>query len=159
MKLSSLHLINESFEIEYYDSESWEDDDLDPYDVANKAEIVAHESGIRVMRNKELKFVALDRSYSDPVIGGVWTATYHDYEQDATVFDFDVAVDKEFRSSALVGLKLIEAAISEYNDLQDDRKYIRVWVINPKLVRVLERKYGFEIESDHGDGSAHMIYH
>ena len=159
MKLSSIHQINESFEIEYYDSESWEDDDLDPYDVVNKAEIVAHEAGVRISSNKELKFVALDRSYSDPIIGGVWIATYHDNEQDAIVFDFDVAVDKEFRSSALIGLKLIETAIDEYKNLDYDRKYIKVWVINPKLVRILERKYGFEIESEHGDGSAHMTYY
>ena len=159
MKLSSIHQINESFEIEYYDSESWEDDDLDPYDVVNKAEIVAYEAGVRISSNKELKFVALDRSYSDPIIGGVWIATYHDNEQDAIVFDFDVAVDKEFRSSALIGLKLIETAIDEYKNLDYDRKYIKVWVINPKLVRVLERKYGFEIESEHGDGSAHMTYY
>jgi len=159
MKLSSLYAINESVEIIYYDPESFNIDDLDPYDVEHKAEVVAHDSGIRIASNKNLKFVALDQSYSDPVVGGIWTATYYDDEQDATVFDFDVAVDKEFRSSALVGLKLIESAIGEYHDLPDDRKYIRVWVINPKLVRVLERKYGFEIESKHRDGSAHMTYH
>lgn len=159
MKLSSLYLIKESARIIYYDADEFDNDDLDPYDVANKAEMVAHESGIRITRNKELKFIALDESYSDPVIGGVWIDVYRDDEQDAIVFDFDVAVDKEFRSSALIGLKLIEAAIDEYKNLDHDRKYIRVWVINPKLVRVLERRYGFEIESEHGDGSAHMTYH
>jgi hypothetical protein len=34
-----------------------------------------------------------------------------------------------------------------------------VWVINPKLARWLEEKRGFEPESVHGDGSAHMVYY
>lgn len=159
MKLSSLYPILESVEFMYYDPENFDDSDLDPYEVAHKAEVVAMEAGIRIMSNKELKFVALDHSYSDPVVGGVWAATYHDDDNDAEVYDFDVAVDKDFRGPERVGLKLIDLALSDYQDLPADRKYVRVWVINPKLVRVLERKYGFEIESQNGDGSAHMTYH
>lgn len=159
MKLSSLYHILESIELIYYDIDNFDNSDLDPYDIANKAEIVAMEAGIRIMSNKELKFVALDNSYSDPVIGGVWVAIYHDDDNDAEVYDFDVAVDKDFRGPERVGLKLIDLALNDYHDLSVDKKYVKVWVINPKLVRVLERKYGFEIESQNGNGSAHMTYY
>ena len=36
MKLSSLYLIKESARIIYYDADEFDNDDLDPYDVANK---------------------------------------------------------------------------------------------------------------------------
>ena len=155
MKLSC---IIESTEIITYDPENFDDTDLDPYDIADKAEQVALDSGIRIMRGKELRFVALDNSYSDPVIGGVWVSIYHDDEVDATVYDFDVAVDKDFRGPEKIGLKLINMAIDDYKSLDDDRKCIKVLVVNEKLARVLERKYGFEIEF-YSSGHTHMIYY
>ena len=156
MKLS---LLAESVEIMYYDPENFDNSDLDPYDVADKAEMIAIDCGIRIMRNKELKFVALDNSYSDPVVGGLWTAIYHDSHENAEVYEFDVVVDKEFRGQGRIGLKLIDAALDDYRSLDVENKYISVWVVNPKLARVLERKYGFKIEADHLDGSLHMVYY
>jgi len=155
MKLSC---ITESVKIIYYEPENFDDTDLDPYDVADKAEKVAFDSGIRITRNKELKFVALDNSYSDPVIGGVWASIYYDSDIDATVYDFDVAVDKDFRGPEKIGLKLINMAINDYKSLDENRKCIKVFVINQKLARVLEKKYGFEIES-YSNGCTHMIYY
>lgn len=155
MKLS---LLAESVKIIYYDPENFDDSDLDPYDVADKAELIAMNSGIRIMRNKELRFVALDNSYSDSVVGGLWTEIYHDSDENAEVYNFDVVVDKEFRGHDRIGLKLINAALDDYRSLDVDNKYIRVWVVNPKLARVLERKYGFKTEADHLDGSVHMVF-
>ena len=56
-------------------------------------------------------------------------------------------------------MQLIDQAIEDLRTYQSEfpNTYARVWVINPKLVRVLEKRYGFEIESQYNDGSAHML--
>ena len=78
------------------------------------------------------------------------------------VYDFDVAVLPEYRKhESLVGIKLIDSALEDFQSLkaEEPRSYVRVWVVNPRLARVLERMYGFEPESTHSDGSAHLIYY
>lgn len=129
-------------------------DDYDPWITLDQAEAVTKKSGIRIDRNKELIFIAIEDA---DVIGAVWySVTDEDLGQ---IFDFDVAVHPQYRSGR-IGLELIEAAISEYHDLKSayDMLYIRVNVINPKLARVLERKYGFDVESEYS-GGAIMTYH
>lgn len=146
-----------------YDPESF-DVDYDPNIVADQADNIAMKSNIRVGRDKELLYVAL---VDGNTVGAVWSSLSKDHDtseyEDVYVFDFDVVVDPAFRSHSpeyRIGIKLIEAALQEYNHLKSEHKvYIRVWVVNPKLVKFLERQYNFEIESQHRDGSAHMVYH
>lgn len=156
-----LHTISESldnFRIERFDEDAY---DYDPWQAMDQAEKAATASGIHISRTKELTFLALDST--DECVGGVWVSTYVDGEDDngdkIYVYDFDVAVHQKARGS--VGLRLIEAAIDDFKngDYPYDKFYIKALVVNPKLVRVLERKYGFEIESDHGSGGVHMIYY
>lgn len=154
MKLSSI--LNESFATA--NIVPWDEmaDDYDPWVTADQAEAVAKNSGIRISSDKELSFIALDDR--GDVVGAIWTSFIPD--DIGAVFDFDVAVDKSSRGGN-IGLQLIDAALGLYEDQRDmaDHTYIRVWVVNPKLVRVLERKYGFEISNQYADGSAHMEYH
>lgn len=132
--------------------------DSDGYSIWEQAFAIASNSGIRIASNKELAFVAMD---GDAVVGAIWSATYHDDDQDAEVYDFDMAVDKNYRNQVGIFLKLMNAALEEYRSLLDynPRTYIRVWVVNPRLVSVLERRYGFELEAEHEGGSAHMTYY
>jgi ribosomal protein S18 acetylase RimI-like enzyme len=132
--------------------------DSDGYSIWEQAFAIASNSGIHIASNKELAFVAMDDA---TVVGGVWSARYHDEDQDAEVYDFDMAVDKNYRNQVGIFLKLMNAALGEYRDLLEynPRTYIRVWVVNPRLIDVLERRYGFELESRHGNGSAHMTYY
>jgi len=150
-----LETINESFHknfiLTYWDEDS---DQYDPWVAIDQAEKIAKDSGIRIASNKELSFIAFD-AISDDVIGATWKNIYSDEE--GMIYDFDVAVDKNNRGSN-VGLGLIEVSISDYIQNNDGDMKIRVWVVNPKLVRVLERKYGFEVMSQYPDGSAHMEY-
>jgi hypothetical protein len=122
-----------------------------------QAEALAEGSGIGISRHKNLGFVALDGD--GDVVGAVWHMWYKDEDQNAEVYDFDIAVDRPYQWGARVFLQLVEAAIEEYRARDELRSYIRVWVINPRLVGVLERKFGFEVESEHGDGSTHMTYY
>jgi ribosomal protein S18 acetylase RimI-like enzyme len=136
----------------------WTDEDYDttydPWVAADQADAVASKSGIRISSDKELASIAL---VGDDVVGAVWTSLTND---EPPVFDFDVAVDPDFRGTSRVGLKLIDSAVEDLRSHQGDfhGTSIRVWVINPKLVRVLENRYGFEIESQYEDGSAHMTF-
>lgn len=131
-------------------------DDYDPWEAMDQAEKVAADSGIRIGRDKDLQFIAIDESGT--VVGAVWASL--DGSDEGTVYDFDVAVDPKHRSGR-IGLELIDAALGdyEYHKADDPNTYVRVWVVNPKLVRVLERRYNFDIESEYRDGSAHMVYH
>lgn len=129
------------------------------YSVYEQALAIANQSGIHINRNKDLLLVAMDDNSN--VVGAVWNALYHDDDQEAMVFDFDVAVRPESRGSSKIGLKLIDAAIKEFENLKADydRIYIRVWVINPKLAHWLEYHRDFNVEGEHGDGSKHMTYY
>lgn len=150
MRLSSI--INESSNIVHWDEMS---DDYDPWVTMDQAEAIAKNSGIRISSDKNLSLIALN---NDQVTGAVWSSV--SAEEDQAIYDFDVVVGKDNRN-ARVGLQLIDAALNDYQYLKSeyDNLYVRVWVVNPKLVRVLENKYGFEITSQYNDGSAHMEYH
>lgn len=155
-----LNLINNGILLEFRSVARivrWDEyaDDYDPWVTADQADQVAKESGIRISRNKELLFIALN---SDDVVGAVWAALVPD--EIGTAFDFDVAVHPKYRTGRL-GLELIDAALGDFEAHQadDPNMFVRVHVVNPKLVRVLERKYGFEIEQQYGDGQAFMVYH
>jgi hypothetical protein len=128
------------------DADDYDDIDYDVWVAADQADAVMKKSGIRPDRNKELSLIALDNKSN--VIGAV----YDSYDHNEKTYSFDVAVLPEYRSGT--GLKLIKEAIEigqgfDYN--------ITLWVVNPKLVKVLENKFDFEIETQHSDGSAHMI--
>ena len=159
--------ITRSFLLEYQGQINivpWEEDpidaDYDPWVAADQADQVASKSGIRIDSTKELSWVAINEN--DDVIGALWSCfSIRDTDDigDQSVYDFDVAVDPEWRSGRL-GLQLIDHAIDDFRSHQSDfpDAFARVWVVNPKLVRVLENRYEFEIESQYSDGSAHMIF-
>lgn len=130
------------------------DFDYDPWVAADQADQIASKSGIRIDSTKELSWIAVNEA--DDVVGALWSHLSND---DPPVFDFDVAVDPDWRSGRL-GLQLIDNAIEDLRGHQSEfpGTHARVWVVNPKLVRVLENRYGFEIESQHSDGSAHMRF-
>lgn len=131
----------------------------DPWVAADQADKIAEKSNIRISRGKELSWIAVDGA--DNVIGAVWSSLEEDRESDdqRLIFDFDVVVDPKWRSGR-IGLELIEKAIRDLRSYQSEfpGTHARVWVVNPRLVRVLENKYGFDIESQYKDGSAHMRY-
>ena len=159
MKLHTIYLeslASSGIQILPYNDEEY--DGYDPWIVADQAEKIAKDSGIHIARNKDLSWFAMAE---DNVVGAVWSAIYDDDDQDAMVYDFDMATHPGYRKELGIFLRLMDAALGDYRDLQADnpRTYVRLWVVNPKLVGVLERRYGFDVESQHGDGSAHMTYY
>ena len=138
---------------------SEEAEDYDPWVAADQAERVADESGIRIARNKELSIIALNER--GDVVGAIWSALEPDEDREATVFDFDVAVDSEHRGQAMIGIKLIGSALEDFESLRadDPRTFVRVYVVNSRLADVLERRYGFEVEDEYSHGSKHMVYY
>lgn len=143
------------------------DDDLDG--IGERCYHIANESGIRISREKDLTLVAL--AGSEPV-GAVWSSFKRDddasehHGQEIYCFDFDVAVTPASRATGMgspkVGPQLIEAALDHYRSLRSevDGAYIRVWVVNPKLARYLENKYGFETDGREWSlDSPHLSYY
>lgn len=141
-----------------FDADTMEDVGYDQYDYADQADKVFQESKIRYDSKKNLSHLAIENGV---VIGAV--ASGWDKEDDAYVFSFDVVVKPEFRGKSFAGLNLISEGIQKYNSESSDysemgyNTMMRLWVVNPKLVPILERKYNLEIESQYSDGSAHMI--
>jgi hypothetical protein len=160
MKLANIYLesiVSSNVQIIPYDEDGY-DTDYDQWVVADQAEKIANDSGIRIARNKTLAYFA---RVADDVVGAVWSDVYEDTDQDVQVYDFDMAIDKSYRNQVGIFLRLMDAAMKDYRYLRSDfpQSYIRVWVVNPRLVGVLERRYGFELEDEHGGGTAHMVYY
>lgn len=138
--------------------------DIDPeqdWDQANDALGVFQKSQIHVDRSKDIRQVAIENGN---VIGGLasgWSKGDEYEGKDVWVYSFDLAVDPQHRRKG-VGLALIKQAIrtfeSERHMYEENGSLtmMRVWVVNPVLVPVLEN-LGFSIESDHGAGGCHLI--
>lgn len=163
MKLRSILLEWTSAKITHWD-EVTEHNDYDPMDVAQQAEAVTHKAGINVSYIKELAFVAYIPGSPDPdtwvsprtgrtpppvkVVGAVWSSIdKHEEYRDAWVYDFDLAVDPECRDG-LIGIHLINAALGEFRNIKGENPntMVRVYVINPRLAKILEKRYGFKVE-------------
>jgi hypothetical protein len=136
----------------------FEDDKAELFDISFQAYDLARDNRINISRNKELAYVALDIENSQ-VVGAVWVGIGEDEEQQASIYDFDIVTNLAYRHETGIFFRLMNASMEGFNDLlsYNPRSYIRVWVVNPKLVGILERRYGFEIESHYKDGSAHLI--
>jgi len=154
-------------EIEYRNMPSTEDfddedSDIDVYQAMDEAEKVFQNSGIRPDSRKEMTNIALSDGTVIGAIASNWSEAT-DYDFPVMEFSFDVAVDKKFRGSEQVGMKLIQEAINTYEEEKtmyeesDYKTRIKLWVINTGLIPILEKFFGFEIESDLGHGQAHMV--
>ena len=126
------------YKIEYFDQDT---DDYDPWLVYDQADFIFKKSDIRPGRDKDLKIIAIE---GDKVLGAVYTDLHE--EDDIWIYSFDVAVDPSKRDDR-VGLKLIDAAIKDYKNERAvlGNVEMKVMVVNPKLSKYLERKYGFEV--------------
>jgi len=141
-----------------FDVDAMDDVDYDQYDYGDQADKVFNDSGIRFDSTKNISHLAEENGV---IIGAV--ASGWGQQDDTYVFAFDVVVKPEFRGKSFAGLKLISEGINKYNSEAPDYRemgyntMMRLWVVNSRLVPILERKYNFEIESQYSDGSAHMI--
>ncbi len=145
-----------------YENASMEDTDYDVNERMDQAEGAFNKSKIRYDSTKNISHVAVENGQ---VIGAVASGWSQDNSMDVptSVFSFDVAVNPEHRGPQMAGIKLIAEAVKYYdstkNEYQDmgNQVMMRLWVVNPRLVPVLEAKFGFTIEADHGDGGCHMV--
>jgi GNAT superfamily N-acetyltransferase len=130
---------------------------------AEEAESIFKLSKIRCDSNKNVSHVAIENGQVIGALSSGWCRG-DDYEgKSVAVFSFDLAVDPKHRRKG-VGLSIIQAAMIQYNEEketyagQDGYSMMRVWVVNPILVPVLEN-LGFSIEAEHADDSAHLVYY
>jgi GNAT superfamily N-acetyltransferase len=116
---------------------------------------------IRYDSTKNIQQVAVENGNVIGALASGWSKS-GEYGEDSAIFSFDLVVKPEFRRQR-VGYELIRGAVAQY--LQDKREYaemgigtlMRLWVVNPVLIPVLERDFGFQVEADHGEGGVHMI--
>ena len=140
--------ISDRYMLFYYDeyNEMFDDYDIDQYEAADKANEVAINAGLTILRNKRLSNILIDIKLKD-VIGAVWISDSR-YK-----FSFDLAIDSSYQnmglSSILIGAALDEYQIQKdmYDDMEEDFE-MEVDVINPKLAKILKSKYGFYVTSE-----------
>jgi hypothetical protein len=157
-KFDEWFLFREGLEIQFiYPEEDW--------DQAEVAWQIAKKVNIRPDSTKNPTIIALNDK--DDVIGAAFTSWSYDDEisqhlnQPMHRFEFDVVVDPAWQGYEMVGIKLIKAAEKERRELEIMNNlniYTRLWVVNPKLAKILKSKrYGYDVESEYKDGSAHLV--
>ncbi len=105
-------------------------DDID-YDYSGDLNTMERESGIRILRDKEVSTLALQNG---KVVGALYTAE-HPYE-----FSFDLIVAKEARGQG-IGAKLIDSALAQYRQEEIEMgKELRLDVVNPWVEKYLLHK-------------------
>ncbi len=133
--------------------ENWEE--------ADEAEQVFKQNDIRFDSTKNISQVAVENGVVIGALASGWSKSQEYGEETVAVFAFDLVVKPEFRRQG-VGLKLIQNAIAKYNSEKNDyqemgeKTMMRIWVINPILVPVLEG-LGFDVEATYQNGSAHLV--
>lgn len=138
---------DDRYQLIYYSDEYDDLDDIgiDAYEAADIAGGIAKDGGVNILRNQELTSLLVDTNMPR-VIGGLWVS--HDNDK----FSFDIAIDSGYQNMGL-SKKLIDAAISEFEmqkdafeDANEGEEFkMEVDVINPKLAKILQNKYGFYV--------------
>jgi ribosomal protein S18 acetylase RimI-like enzyme len=126
--------------VPYYEDSDFDEYGIDEYEAADRAEEIAKNGGVTILRGQELSALLIDSKFSK-VIGGLWVSNNSDK------FSFDIAIDSGYQNMGLSS-KLIQAAIGEYEhqkEMYGDDFRMEVDVINPKLAQILEKKYGFHV--------------
>lgn len=128
---------------EDYDDE--QESSIDEYQAEMDAINIAKETGVNILRDKNLKGILYDTN-EKIVVGALWTS------DDSDAFSFDIAITPSYQNQGLSS-KLITNAIDEYNvqkdiydDMERDQPFpMEVDVINPILAQTLIKNYGFKI--------------
>jgi ribosomal protein S18 acetylase RimI-like enzyme/DNA-directed RNA polymerase subunit RPC12/RpoP len=141
---------NQSDDKDYDEQES----SIDEYQAADDAIKIAKETGVNILRDKNLKGILYDTN-EKIVVGALWTS------DDSDAFSFDIAITPSYQNQGLSS-ELIRNAIEEYNyqkstyDEMGELFPMEVDVINPKLVEILKTKYGFKTIKNVNDTRALM---
>jgi ribosomal protein S18 acetylase RimI-like enzyme len=129
-------------ENEDYDDYDEQESSIDEYQAADDALKIAKETGVNILRDKNIKGILYDTN-EKIVVGALWTS------DDSDTFSFDIAITPSYQNQGLSS-ELIRNAIDEYNnqksmyDEMGEPFGMEVDVINPKLVEILKKKYGFK---------------
>lgn len=157
--------LESSAKIHPYDYENWDEYQksigMEPSDsrlVGADAEKAFKDSNIGLDRTKNISRVVI---LNGETIGAI--ATSWNVYDDIATFAFDMAIKPEYRGDVGTLFKMIKEGIVMFE--QDRWMYeesgnnteMVLWVVNRKLIPVLER-FGFIIDEDHGVGGVHMSY-
>jgi len=150
--------INENLRIMHINPE-------DDWEEADQAIEISKLVKIRPDSTKEPTIIA--KNDKDEVIGAAFTSWSNDNDaselagEPIAKWAFDVVVHPDWQGYQMVGMKLIQQAEKERKNMEaayDQKAYTRLWVVNPKLARVLQHpRYGYDAESEYKDGSAHLV--
>jgi ribosomal protein S18 acetylase RimI-like enzyme len=154
---------NDEYGFDYQESNEFDDENedydeqessIDEYQAADDALKIAKETGVNILRDKNIKGILYDTN-EKIVVGALWTS------DDSDTFSFDIAITPSYQNQGLSS-ELIRNAIDEYNnqksmyDEMGEPFGMEVDVINPKLVEILKTKYGFKTIKNVNDTRALM---
>ena len=137
-------------------------DEYDAYEREHQADQAFDAANLRYDSSKRISHVAIEDGRVIGALASGWTQSQDYGDEKVMVFAFDVAVRPEFQKG-MTGLKLIAGGIQKYETEKRDyqemgyQTMMRLCVVNSRLVPVLEQRYGFTMESDHGAGGVHLV--
>jgi GNAT superfamily N-acetyltransferase/DNA-directed RNA polymerase subunit RPC12/RpoP len=137
-----------------YEDYDEQESSIDEYQAVDDALKIAKETGVNILRDKNIKGILYDTN-EKIVVGALWIS------DDSDAFSFDIAITPSYQNQGLSS-ELIRNAIDEYNyqksayDEMGNPFPMEVDVINPKLVEILKTKYGFKTIKNVNDTRALM---
>lgn len=138
---------------------------IDPeedWESAEQADQVFNQTGIRYDRSKNISQVAVEDGQVIGALASGWTQGEEYENKPIHVYAFDLAVQPQHQRRG-VGMKLISEAVRTYESERHMYEeaggvtMMRLWVVNPILVPLLETQFGFKVEADYGQGGVHMV--
>lgn len=152
--------------IEPFDYENTDPSDVD-YDLNERydqADMAFNKSKIRYDSSKNISHVAVENGQVIGAVASGWSMN-RDYGDDGDiwVYSFDVAVDPQHRGS-MAGIKLISEAIQYYEQTKGTyqemggKTMMSLFVVNERLIPILESKFKFQIESNSFGGCRMVRY-
>lgn len=126
------------------------EEEHDRYDIMNSVDRAFKDSRIRPDNYKKLSRVI---TVDGKVVGGVYTSLLND-GQDGMEFSFDVAISPAYRAKNNQGLgdrtiiRILDDVMQEFRSYQSkmENVHCKLIVVNGKLVKILEQRYGFDVE-------------
>ena len=130
--------LNKKYSIHFFNDEVLDDLDIDLMDAYNQSEKIVNDSGIKIIGNKELQYIAVQ---DNKIVGVLYYGTSPD-------FDFDIAVNNKYQRQG-IAKDFVQIVLDEFEYTKEaygDEYRIETNVVNKNLANYL-KTLGFKENS------------
>lgn len=97
---------------------------------------------LRILAGMDLHSVAVEQGR---VVGALFTGLR------GNIYSFDIVADP--KAGQVLSLRLIQAGIEDFNNLEGSGIEMELNVVEPRLVPILQRRFGFEVAGQRGNST------